>query len=87
VRPGGLSSDPPETVGNVIVSGEDTFFAADGDPGRSISRQTVCSPALCVQGLMCACTVAVLLNACDDQVTEADIKHTRRVGMLALCAV
>ena len=41
VRPGGLSSEPPESVGNLVVGKEDTFFAAEGEPGRSVSRTTV----------------------------------------------
>lgn len=41
VRPGGLSSEPPEAVGNLVVGKEDTFFAAEGEPGRSVSRTTV----------------------------------------------
>lgn len=41
VRPGGLSNDQPEKVGNVVVSGEDTLFGVAGDPGREISRDTV----------------------------------------------
>ncbi|GBF98458.1 hypothetical protein Rsub_11103 [Raphidocelis subcapitata] len=41
VRPGGLASAAPEEVGNLIVSGEDTLFGLDTDPGRQISRDTV----------------------------------------------
>eukprot|EP01025_Chloroclados_australasicus_P028380 TRINITY_DN28147_c0_g2_i1.p1 TRINITY_DN28147_c0_g2~~TRINITY_DN28147_c0_g2_i1.p1 ORF type:complete len:437 (-),score=58.75 TRINITY_DN28147_c0_g2_i1:68-1378(-) len=41
VRPGGLSNDEPESVGNIIVGGEDRYLAKDEDPGRSISRTSV----------------------------------------------
>ena len=41
VRPGGLSAEPPEQVGSLVVRGEDTLFGLPGDPGRSISRITV----------------------------------------------
>ena len=41
VRPGGLSADSPDKVGNLVVGKEDSFLAKDGDPGREISRQTV----------------------------------------------
>jgi len=41
VRPGGLSNEPPEKVGNLIVRGEDSLFGLDSDPGREISRDTV----------------------------------------------
>lgn len=49
VRPGGLSNEPPEAVGNLIVRGEDTTFGLDTDPGREISRDTVA--AVCVEAL------------------------------------
>lgn len=42
VRPGGLSNDEPEAVGNLVVGAEDTFLGAESDPGRQISRTTVC---------------------------------------------
>lgn len=41
VRPGGLSNDPPEKVGALVVGREDTLFGLDQDPGREISRDTV----------------------------------------------
>lgn len=41
VRPGGLSNDPPSVKGNLLVSGEDTLFGLETEPGRSISRDTV----------------------------------------------
>jgi hypothetical protein len=41
VRPGGLSDEAPADVGRLIVSGEDTLFGLDTDPGRAISRDTV----------------------------------------------
>lgn len=41
VRPGGLSNEPESAVGNLIISGEDTLFALETDPGRAISRDTV----------------------------------------------
>lgn len=41
VRPGGLSNDPPSAKGNLFVSGEDTLFGLESDPGRAISRDTV----------------------------------------------
>eukprot|EP00879_Flechtneria_rotunda_P018227 GHRR01019122.1.p1 GENE.GHRR01019122.1~~GHRR01019122.1.p1 ORF type:complete len:321 (+),score=102.43 GHRR01019122.1:196-1158(+) len=43
VRPGGLSSEPPSAVGQLITSGEDSLFGLDTDPGRAISRDTVCA--------------------------------------------
>ena len=49
VRPGGLSNEPPETVGELIVRGEDTTFGLESDPGREISRDTVA--AVCVEAL------------------------------------
>lgn len=49
VRPGGLSNEPPDAVGNLIVSGEDTLFGLPTDPGREISRDTVA--AVCVEAL------------------------------------
>lgn len=42
-RPGGLSSAPPEEIGNLIVGQEDTLFGEEGSPGRQISRDTVAS--------------------------------------------
>lgn len=41
VRPGGLSSEAPEKVGNLVVAPEDTLFGLEGDPGRAVSRDTV----------------------------------------------
>lgn len=41
VRPGGLSNDTPEQIGNIYFSKEDTLFGLDGDPGREISRDSV----------------------------------------------
>lgn len=49
VRPGGLSNEAPEAVGNLIVRGEDTTFGLETDPGREISRDTVA--AVCVEAL------------------------------------
>lgn len=43
VRPGGLSNETPENIGNIYVSKEDTLFGRDEDPGRSISRDSVAS--------------------------------------------
>ncbi len=36
-------------MGNLIVSGEDTLFGLDSDPGRAISRDTVA--AVCIAAL------------------------------------
>jgi len=41
VRPGGLSNDTPDKVGNLVVGAEDTLFGLESDPGREISRDTV----------------------------------------------
>ena len=49
VRPGGLSNEAPEAVGNLIIRGEDTTFGLETDPGREISRDTVA--AVCVEAL------------------------------------
>eukprot|EP00227_Mantoniella_beaufortii_P003622 CAMPEP_0197613720 /NCGR_PEP_ID=MMETSP1326-20131121/59163_1 /TAXON_ID=1155430 /ORGANISM="Genus nov. species nov., Strain RCC2288" /LENGTH=269 /DNA_ID=CAMNT_0043182585 /DNA_START=304 /DNA_END=1113 /DNA_ORIENTATION=+ len=50
VRPGGLSNEPGDKVGNLIVRGEDTTFGLDTDPGREISRDDVA--AVCVEALL-----------------------------------
>ncbi len=42
VRPGGLMNEPASAVGRLIVRGEDSLFGLDTDPGRAISRDTVC---------------------------------------------
>ena len=48
-RPGGLSNAPPQEVGNLFVGKEDTLFAGKESPGRSVSRETVCTaPHLCL---------------------------------------
>lgn len=36
-----MSNEPESAVGNLIISGEDTLFALETDPGRAISRDTV----------------------------------------------
>ncbi|KAI8476043.1 MAG: hypothetical protein J3K34DRAFT_477309 [Monoraphidium minutum] len=41
VRPGGLSNEPADKVGNLITAAEDTLFGLDTDPGRAVSRDTV----------------------------------------------
>ena len=41
VRPGGLSDAPASSLGGLVVSGEDTLFGRDTDPGRVISREEV----------------------------------------------
>ena len=45
-RPGGLKKDPPSEVGNLITSREDTLFGLPTQPGKDISRDTVCAQAL-----------------------------------------
>ncbi len=42
-RPGGLKKDPPSEVGNLITSREDTLFGLPTQPGKDISRDTVCA--------------------------------------------
>lgn len=46
VRPGGLSNEPPERVGGLVVGAEDTLFGLPGEPGREVSRDSVSSPRL-----------------------------------------
>ena len=50
VRPGGLSNEPPEAVGNLIIRPADTLLGLPEDPGREISRDSVA--AVCVQALL-----------------------------------
>ena len=45
-RPGGLKKDPPSEVGNLITSREDTLFGLPTQPGKDISRDTVCAETL-----------------------------------------
>jgi hypothetical protein len=42
----GAPPPPAAQVGNLIVSGEDTLFGLEGEPGREISRDTVRGPGL-----------------------------------------
>ena len=71
VRPGGLSSDPPSKVGNVITGKEDTFLGLDGDPGREVSRTSVrtalafpCCIPCCAASQSAAGATALLLCMC-----------------------
>lgn len=41
VRPGGLSNEPADKIGQLVVGQEDTLFGLQDDPGRQISRDTV----------------------------------------------
>ncbi|KAL6751857.1 hypothetical protein V8C86DRAFT_2768786 [Haematococcus lacustris] len=46
IRPGGLTNDPPEKVGNLVARPEDSLFGLETDPGRRISRDTVAAVAV-----------------------------------------
>lgn len=70
VRPGGLSN---EMVGNVIFGKEDTFLGLESDPGREISRQTVC--------LLCSAGFSPWLAL----ITSIDPEHLAP-ALLLLCA-
>ncbi|KAJ9517398.1 hypothetical protein QJQ45_016766 [Haematococcus lacustris] len=60
IRPGGLTNDPPEKVGNLVARPEDSLFGLETDPGRRISRDTVRSPLMLRVERVAAVAVAAL---------------------------
>eukprot|EP00877_Chromochloris_zofingiensis_P001679 jgi/Chrzof1/11511/UNPLg00445.t1 len=60
VRPGGLSNEPADKIGQLVVGQEDTLFGLQDDPGRQISRDTVAEVLV----------AAILQPSADNRVVE-----------------